>query len=133
MLLTVLLLSGREVTLDVDESCSIYDLLKRAQKALGVGLGRLTLDAKVLLKSMSIAQAGLKENDTLTATVRPNASQLAASSAAFACLREDGSVVCWGHPDAGGECQVLDQLVDPWLNLGLSLVQERNVLIHPFH
>ena len=117
MLLTVLLLSGREVTLELNESCSVYELLKRAQKELGVGLGRLMKEAQVLVKSMSILEAGLKEHDILTATVRPNAMQLQATSAAFAALREDGSVVCWGHPDAGGDCPVLDQLIDPRFKL----------------
>lgn len=37
--------------------------------------------------------------------------EIQGADSAFACIREDGSVVTWGHAAAGGDCsRVRDQL-----------------------
>ena len=37
--------------------------------------------------------------------------QLQSTKSAFAAIRTDGTVVCWGDPDQGGDCRaVQDQL-----------------------
>ena len=33
-----------------------------------------------------------------------NVLEIQGADSAFACIREDGSVVTWGHPAAGGDC-----------------------------
>ena len=114
MILTVILLSGKEIVVEADENWTIHELKQRAQEEMGLGLGRLMNDAGQLLqKTLTISQAGLQDGQILTATVRPDGIQLVASWQAFALLRSDGSVVSWGNPAAGGDNQdVQDQLMD---------------------
>jgi len=45
--------------------------------------------------------------------------ELRATRAAFAALKEDGSVIAWGHPRFGGDtCQVTQQLRPGWVEMG---------------
>lgn len=47
----------------------------------------------------------------MCAPKRRNVRHVTASSRAFAALLKDGSVVCWGNPQSGGDCsRVQDQL-----------------------
>ena len=53
--------------------------------------------------------------------------ELRATRAAFAALKEDGSVIAWGHPRFGGDtCQVTQQLRPGWVGDGYQKTNIRN-------
>ena len=59
----------------------------------------------------SLVQAGIADGDVVAAVAGDV--RIAATGAAFACIRADGSVVTWGKPDQGGRStEVQDQLRD---------------------
>lgn len=113
MILTIALLSGREVILEVDPECRLRDIKQAAKGQFDVSLGKiLTQSGEVLQHSIPIGQQ-VMDGETLTATVRPDALQLMANGRAFCALRNDGSLKCWGNPFTGGDSSLVDdQLVN---------------------
>ena len=108
--LEVSLISGKTVPLKTDEDESVESLRVRAQRALGVGKGRLVdstgsvLDAGVPLK-----KAMLQFQEPLTLQIRRV--DVCGGNRAFAAILGDGSVVTWGDADSGGgSSAVRDQL-----------------------
>ncbi|CAE7326525.1 unnamed protein product, partial [Symbiodinium pilosum] len=97
ILVAVALLSGRKSVVEVAFDSTIDDLRQRAQPDLGTGVSKLiSVAGEVLPLSLTVAQAGLQNGDTLGAIVRRE--ELVPSRGAFALLRANGSVLTWGHP-----------------------------------
>lgn len=113
MILTIALLSGREVILEVDPECRLRDIKQAAKGQFDVSLGKLlTQSGEVLQHSIPIGQQ-VMDGEIVTATVRPDALQLMANGRAFCALRNDGSLKCWGNPFTGGDSSLVDdQLVN---------------------
>ena len=113
MILTIALLSGRSVILEVDPECRLRDIKQAAKGQFDVSLGKLlTQSGEVLQHSIPIGQQ-VMDGEILTATVRPDALQLMANGRAFCALRNDGSLKCWGNPFTGGDSSLVDdQLVN---------------------
>ena len=124
MRLDVCLISGRSVTLEVESSASLEDVIQLAQNTLGAGRGRLLNSAGEVLEGVAtIEQSSLQSGDVLTlhvGQVQIIASKIDSYSAysfsyqdgaAFAALLGDGSAVTWGHYRNGGDSRaVQDQL-----------------------
>ena len=92
MILTITLLSGREVILEVDPEWSLRALKQAAEGQFDVSLGKLmTQSGEVLQNSIPIGQQ-VMDGEILTGTVRPDALQLMANGRAFCALRNDGSL-----------------------------------------
>ena len=88
MILTIALLSGREVILEVDPECRLRDIKQAAKGQFDVSLGKiLTQSGEVLQHSIPIGQQ-VMDGETLTATVRPDALQLMANGRAFLCIKK---------------------------------------------
>ena len=109
------LLSGKSVILATEPEESVTSLCQRAQKALGVGKGRLLTASGDALAEGAVKRARLQDNDLLTlhvGQVRLRALQSRRTVAsAFAALLGDGSVVTWGGAQIGGDSSaVQDQL-----------------------
>ena len=104
MCLTVGLLSGREVHIEMAPESTVEELRLRAQTALSTK-GRLRRESGAEIEGeteISLSQAGLETGDWLTLYARPL--QVAATQHAFAAIEGDGSVVTWGNPEFGGDC-----------------------------
>ncbi|OLQ06709.1 putative E3 ubiquitin-protein ligase HERC1 [Symbiodinium microadriaticum] len=81
----------------------------RAQRALGVGKGRLLTSAGRILDGETTLNMARLQNLPLTLHVRKV--DIQATSLAFAAILGDGSVVSWGNADFGGDSSaVRDQL-----------------------
>ena len=105
----VSLISGKTVSLETHGDESVESLRRRAQRALGVGKGRLlTSTGRVLDGEAPLKSAGL-HNLPLTFHIRRV--DIQATVFAFAAILRDGSVVSWGDADRGGDSSaVRDQL-----------------------
>ena len=113
------LLSGRTATVFASLDEKVEALKRRAQKALGVGRGRL-LDASgsVLDGLDSIRKAGLQNGDSLTLHV--NRVQICSADAAFAAILGDGSVVSWGDAGNGGDSSAVQDRLKNVLRIEAS-------------
>ena len=113
--LDVHLLSGKRVSLEVEEDASVESLKQRAQSSLEIGKGRLlNSSGEVLEGAATIKKARLQSGDVLTLHVKQV--QLVATnkaetfSGAFAAVLADGSVATWGHPGYGGDSSAVQKL-----------------------
>ncbi|CAE7199272.1 USP [Symbiodinium natans] len=108
--LHVALLSGEQIAISRSPHSTIGALIEVVQKEFQKPVGKLiSASGDRLLESATLAQAGIRENDVVTAVVQDVA--VAATSAAFAAIRANGTVVAWGCPKRGGDCSaVQDQL-----------------------
>ena len=94
----VSLISGKTVSLQTHEDESVESLRVRAQRALGVGKGRLLNSAgSVLDGGAPIKKARMQAGEALTLQVRRV--EIQATETAFAAILGDGSVVTWGNAD----------------------------------
>ena len=100
--LSVSLLSGRSVSLEVEPEDAILLLKQCAQTALGAGAGVLLRSSGSLDEAATVEEAGLKNGDELTYQVRRVL--ICDNPGAFAAILSDGSVVTWGHAGFGGDC-----------------------------
>ncbi len=98
---TVSLLSGREAALRVDGRKEVRHLLALAQRTLGRELSALVSASGVRLPLGALVGERLSGGDRLTAVVEAWAPGVFSTATAFTRLREDGSVVAWGHARAG--------------------------------
>ena len=106
----VSLISGKTVSLQTHGDESVESLRVRAQRALGVGEGRLLTSAgSVLDGGVPIKKARLQPAEPLMYQVRRV--DIRGGKAAFAAILRDGSVVTWGLLFSGGDSSsVRDQL-----------------------
>eukprot|EP00439_Symbiodinium_sp_Y106_P031773 s28_g3.t2 len=94
------LISGKTVSLQTDEDESVESLTLRAQRALGVGKGRLVdFTGSVLDGGASLKKARLQCEEPLTFQVRPV--DICGGRLAFAAILGDGSAVTWGSGYSG--------------------------------
>ena len=99
--IAVAFLSGRQTVVEAKPDWTINDLRRAAELSLGAGVATLmTGTGQVLEGSATLSQAGLQNEETLTATIRP--AMIAATNKAFAWIALD--VTAWGHPRTGGDC-----------------------------
>ena len=108
--LEVSLVSGKTVSLQTHGDESVESLKVRAQRALGVGKGRLlSSTGSVLDGGAVVKKARLQQAEPLSLQVRRV--DICAKKGAFAAILGDGSVVTWGDADCGGDSSgVQDQL-----------------------
>ena len=106
----VTLLSGQRVSLEADLTASVQSLAERAQRALGVGRGRLlSSSGRVLDGDQKLGAAKLQAGDCLTLQV--GTVRLCGGFRSFAAILGDGVVVTWGLAAVGGDSNaVQDQL-----------------------
>eukprot|EP00439_Symbiodinium_sp_Y106_P008004 s1164_g1.t1 len=98
----VSLVSGKTVSLQTHGDESVESLKVRAQRALGVGKGRLlSSTGSVLDGGAVVKKARLQQAEPLSLQVRRV--DICAKKGAFAAILGDGSVVTWGDADCGGD------------------------------
>eukprot|EP00435_Cladocopium_sp_Y103_P009057 s568_g2.t1 len=117
--LTVTLLSGQMVTLEVDGSTRIAELRQMAQLKLGRTLVALVTHAGTRLDVVptlfsTLCSLGLQEGSVVTAVSKAGPIlQSHRKASTFAAIRADGTVITWGHKFHGGDSRaVRDQLVN---------------------
>ncbi|CAE7843542.1 CPK2 [Symbiodinium sp. KB8] len=101
--ITVALMSGRAVDLEVVRNIPLGELSRRAQFLLGVRGRLLSPDGGDLHGDTTLVQAGVQSGDILTLHTRPV--YLAAADSAFSAILSDGTIVSWGYPGNGGDCR----------------------------
>lgn len=102
--LNVTLPNGHHEVLSVPQISTVLDLKIAAQRVFGQKLLRFVADTNRVLvdPEESVAEAGLKDGDCLTAVVLQP--QLAATGVAFALWCLGGhKIVTWGYPLSGGD------------------------------
>ena len=115
------LISGRTVSLDIEENASVEALRQRASSALAVGRGKLVNAAGNALEgAATLREARIQSGDLLMLHVRrveviASKEVLAETTflqnASFAAILADGSVATWGNAVAGGDsASVQDRL-----------------------
>ena len=113
--ITVLSVSGETLLEDVyPPDLELVHLATQAAALLGERRCRLVRGAVEVPASASIGALGLADGSVLTA-VAVHGIKIYASKRgkAFAAVKGDGSVVCWGDARYGGDCAaVREQLVD---------------------
>ena len=105
LLVHVTLISGKSVSLEADLDDPVASLKRRAERAFGVGKGRLfNSSGSVLDGDGTLGRAGLQTGDSLT--VQVSKVQICGGlSQYFAAILGDGSVVTWGsRRRVGGRC-----------------------------
>eukprot|EP00434_Breviolum_minutum_P023704 symbB.v1.2.020908.t2/scaffold1784.1/size101483/4 len=105
----VVLASGRTATVTLDSVAFISDLKIRAEEELGMPLLNVSAEGKILKTSCTLADAGLKDGATVTASARR--ASLVGGSAAFAVIRGDASVITWGEGRDGGNSSRVQHLL----------------------
>ena len=117
------LISGRTVSLDIEENAFVEALRQRASSALAVGTGKLVNAVGHALEgAATLREARIQSGDMLMLHVR-QAEVIASKAvweatttgwwqnASFAAILGDGSVATWGNAGAGGDsASVQDQL-----------------------
>ena len=99
------LLSGRTAAVKASVDEEVGTLRLQAQRALGVGKGRLMDSSGAVLDvSAAIKDSGVRNGDSLTLHI--NRAQASATAGAFAAVIGDGSVVAWGDAHHGGNISV---------------------------
>ena len=102
ILVTISLLSGRGICLEVGLESTVSELKTRAGRELGIGLRALIGASGELPAALSLKALGIQNGEALTACARRL--QLAsAGGRAFAFLRANGSVFTWGDVQCGGD------------------------------
>lgn len=96
----VVLASGRTATVTLDSD---------AEEELGMPLLHVSAEGKILKTSCTLADAGLKDGATVTASARR--ASLVGGSAAFAVIRGDASVITWGEGRDGGNSSRVQHLL----------------------
>ena len=99
--ITVAMMSGRSVDLELGRGITLSELSQRAQFLLGVRGRLLSASGKDLHGEVTLAQAGLQSGDLLTLHTRPVC--LAAADSAMTAILANGTVVTWGYPGNGGD------------------------------
>ena len=101
------LVSGRTTTVQAALDETVGTLKRRAQLALGVGMGSLLDSAGCFVEGCtSIKKARVQNGDRLT-LLHTNRVQVQTSSGAFAAVLGDGSVVTWGDARFGGDSRAV--------------------------
>ena len=111
--LDVTCFSSKRASLEADPNASLASLRRRAQRALGVGKGRLVNALGSLVDDYSTLETtGLRNGDCLTLWVS-KVRICGGNSSSFAAILGDGTVVTWGDADFGGDgSPEQDQLKD---------------------
>ena len=106
----VALISGQRVSLEAVLTASVRSLAEHAQRALGVGRGRLLSSFGVILDGEAkLGAAKLQTGDCLTLQV--GTVRICGGHGCFAAILGDGFVVTWGSTEGGGDSSsVRDQL-----------------------
>ena len=105
----VALPSGKRKSLTLPQSSKVGDLKRLAQQSFQQGFLRLvTAKGRVLSAAESLEEAGLQDQDELTAIVRQ--AKFVPNPEAFAlwCFGGDG-IVTWGNPTLGGDSSAVQQ------------------------
>ena len=98
-------------------SAVLNPTLRHSQSNIPVAVAKYIFDsrfifaiwARHILHEILGRQAGCKEQLV-------DVEKIYATDAAFAALKRDGSVVVWGHPEHGGDCQkVQDRIRNTFL------------------
>ncbi|CAE7624416.1 unnamed protein product [Symbiodinium pilosum] len=108
---SVVLLSGQEVTISALPDSPVFQVQIQAQKALGLRIARLLVGEKPLERGRTLKEEGVFDRDVLTAVVQPDRIYSCQWSLGFTLIRSDGTTVAWGDPDRGGE-PLCEQLQD---------------------
>lgn len=102
MRLRLTLLSGEEALLEVAPESTVHELKVTAQREFGIH--ELVSSRGTLLNGhCSLLDAGLRDGETISATVRMAKLIGGRLCQAFTLLRADGTVVCWGNKVACGQ------------------------------
>ena len=102
------LLSGKTATVTGGFHEDVETLMSRAQAALGVGRGRLLDSLASLLDAHApIKDSRLQNGDFLFLQLSPV--QACRTSAAFATILGDGSVLTWGDEASGGDSRAVQE------------------------
>ena len=112
---SVALLSGQCVSVEVTDEASINEVRQVAQAKMGRTLIALLSPFGVQLDPIStVAQSGLQDGTVLGAIAKAGPKlQSHRKASTFAAIRADGSVVTWGHRFHGGDSRhVRDQLLN---------------------
>ena len=111
----VSLLSGRMTAIAATADTPVAEIKKRAQRDMEIPLNDLVDSAgRPLKKFCKLQEVGVKDGDTVNATVRRGTlCSKPGRSKAFALLNADGTVKTWGDTASGGDSSsVRDQLKD---------------------
>ena len=117
--LSVAILSGQSVSLDMDPKSSVEDLRKAAESEFQTPLGILVQPggAAFLRGTSSLQDAGIQEGDVVGAFAAKPKLHLHSNRLAHAicAIQMDGSVLAWGDEDSGGDSsEVQEELVNVW-------------------
>ncbi|CAE7299642.1 USP [Symbiodinium natans] len=104
--LHVALLSGEQKAFSLTPHSTVGELREVVQKEWQKPIGKLiSASGARLLESATLTQAGIRENEVITAIIQDVS--VAATRDAFAAIRANGTVVTWGCPDSGGDCSAV--------------------------
>ena len=97
------LVSGRTTTVQAALDETVGTLKRRAQIALGIGMGSLLDSFGCFVDGCTpVKKARMRNGDRLT-LLHTSRVQVQASAGAFAAILSDGSVVTWGDANAGAD------------------------------
>ena len=116
---SVAILSGQSVFVEMEPGSSVEDLRKAAESQLQTSLGILVQPggAEFLRGTSTLQDAGIQDGDVVGAFMAKPKLQLHANrlSHAICAIQKDGSVIAWGDEDSGGDSSdVQDELVNVW-------------------
>ena len=116
---SVAILSGQSVFVEMESGSSVEDLRKAAESQLQTSLGILVQPggAEFLRGTSTLQDAGIQDGDVVGAFMAKPKLQLHANrlSHAICAIQKDGSVIAWGDEDSGGDSSdVQDELVNVW-------------------
>ena len=103
--------SGNETSLTVPRSSTVGELKALARQSLKTCFLKLVTAEGHPLSDMRqpLEAAGLGNGDILTAIAHQQPVQIQATDSAFAAILADGSVVCWGHANRGGDSSCVNR------------------------
>ena len=130
--LSVAVLSGQSVSIDMDPQSSVEDLRKAAESGLQTSLGILVRPggAEFLRGTSSLQDAGIQDGDVVGAFTAKPKLQLHSNRLAHAicAIQTDGSVLAWGDEDSGGDSSdVQEELVNVWDVTLLQATKQKHV------
>ncbi|OLQ03996.1 hypothetical protein AK812_SmicGene13012 [Symbiodinium microadriaticum] len=107
----VALLSGNQVHVQLEPSCTVEVLMEQSQQQFGAIVNRLIgEDGRALHRAATLAEAGLHDTETVYALLGQEA--VAASGYAFVKIFASGSVVTWGSDAWGGDSGGVQPLME---------------------
>eukprot|EP00435_Cladocopium_sp_Y103_P023659 s1240_g5.t1 len=115
---TVSLASGRSEKFSLPESSKVGDLRDEVQKSFRLGFLKLLNASQILRSGTSLADAGIKAGDHLTAISLEI--RLVATQEAFALFTRGGTVLTWGDVDYGADCSAVQDCLKEVVNITAS-------------